>query len=501
MSETPRRNERGRQRNRGGKKSFSASAPSQRRRTSDPARSVAFTVLQAVTHDDAYANLVLPSQISRARLDRRDAAFATELTYGTLRMQGSYDTVLSRCVDRELTSLDAPVLDALRLGMHQLMSMRVDNHAAVNETVALVRDRIGAGPSGLVNAVLRRAAEKNWDQWLHELTEDLSGDDALALRYAHPAWVVRALRQSLKLHGRDAEIEALLKADNAAPEVHLVGLPGVGGGAAGITEAMEHGAQASEILDGAAIYSGGDVGRLPGVSAGAVRVQDSGSQWMARALAEPAVLPGERWLDLCAGPGGKAALLAALAAEFGATLTANEPSDHRAELVRTALSPIDPDAWSVRAADGRTIAEATEHEFDRILVDAPCTGLGALRRRPESRWRRQPRDIPELTALQSELLDAAVGVLAADGLLAYVTCSPHMAETVLQVEDLMKRHPELELLDAHEVAHDVALPAGQQLIADRPETAHPTASRCVQLWPHVHSTDAMFLALFRKQAV
>ena len=510
-----RRNEKGRERNRGGNsgsagtqgRGFSASAPAQRKRRADPARLTAFTVLRAVSRDDAYANLTLPAEIRRARLDKRDAGFATELTYGTLRGTGTYDAILSACVDRPLEQLDAPVLDALRLGAHQLLNMRVETHAAVDETVALVRAQIGAGPSGLVNAVLRKVSAKTLSAWTEHLSAQrgLSGDDALGLTHAHPAWVVRAMKQSLRLHGRGSELGALLQANNAAPEVHLIELPGtteVDGERLRSAEAA--GATLSTVIDGAAIFSGGDVARLPGAREGQLRVQDIGSQWVARALAA-AELPAregvtERWLDLCAGPGGKAALLAALAAQRGITLLANEPAPHRAKLVSSAMEAVDPQAWSVRTGDGRTIAEASEGEgFQRILIDAPCTGLGSLRRRPESRWRRTPKDLAGLTALQLELLDSAVTVLAPGGLLAYVTCSPHMAETVIQVDDLLRRHPELKLLDAHEAMRAAAKEPGVELLAET--TVQPgseTAARCVQLWPHVHGTDAMFFALLQR---
>ncbi|MCH8559512.1 RsmB/NOP family class I SAM-dependent RNA methyltransferase [Nesterenkonia sp. DZ6] len=518
-----RRNEKGRERNRGGKgaagqgkadqgkgaaaRGFSAAAPAQRKRRADPARLTAFTVLRAVSRDDAYANLTLPAEIRAKRLDKRDAGFATELTYGTLRGTGTYDAILSACVDRPLGELDSPVLDALRLGAHQLLNMRVETHAAVDETVALVRAEIGAGPSGLVNAVLRKVSAKTLSEWTEKLSADrkLSGDDALALTHAHPAWVVRALRQSLRLHGRGTELEALLRADNAAPEVHLVELPGTSPAEGDrLRSAQQAGAVASTALTGAAIFRGGDVARLPGTREGQLRVQDIGSQWVTRALAD-AELPGEsdtaeRWLDLCAGPGGKAALLAALAAQRGASVLANEPAAHRAKLVTKALAAVDPQAWTVRTGDGRTIAEASVGSgFQRILVDAPCTGLGALRRRPEARWRRTPGDLSGLTALQQELLDAAVGVLAPGGLLAYVTCSPHMAETVIQVDDLLRRHPELVLRDAHEPMRAAAEDAGAALLRDEQGSASTeTAARCVQLWPHVHGTDAMFFALLQR---
>ncbi|MCV7666813.1 rRNA small subunit methyltransferase B [Micrococcus luteus] len=509
-----RRDAQGRTRNRGrsgaGRK-YSAQAPSQRSRTADPARRVAFGVVRSVHAEDAYANLVLPARIRQARLDRRDAGFATELAYGTLRGLGLYDAILTRCVDRPLEKIDPPVLDALRLGAHQLLGMRVPAHAALDATVSLVRAEIGAGASGFVNAVLRRVAERPLEEWLADVAPADGGDAALAVRASHPVWIVRALRQALAAHrgtrhiaDRDAELAALLEADNAPPVVNLVALP-VAGGAEALAAALDDGAEPGPLAPDSALHSGGDAGRLPGVREGVLRVQDAGSQLTARALAQAPVPAAEgraeRWLDLCAGPGGKAALLAALAAERGATLVANEVAPHRADLVRQALAAVPADAWTVRAGDGRTIADAPEAApaFDRVLVDAPCTGLGALRRRPESRWRRTPADLAELTGLQAELLDAAVSVLAPGGVLAYVTCSPHVAETVVQVQDLVRRHPELELLDARTALDTVAL---DDLRLDEAEPAGApkpgdVVARTAQLWPHRHGTDAMFLALLR----
>ncbi|MDZ5075961.1 RsmB/NOP family class I SAM-dependent RNA methyltransferase [Nesterenkonia sp. HG001] len=521
-----RRDAAGRQRHRGGAdgsraRNRSAEAPSHRRREADAARRTAWRVLRAVSRDDAYANLTLPAEIRRARLDRRDAGFATELAYGALRGQGTYDAIIAACVDRPLKDLDAPVLDALRLGAHQLLGMRVDAHAAVSETVALVRGEIGAGPGGFVNAVLRRISAQDRDAWLAQLIRErgltAGSDEELGLRHAHPAWVVRSLKQALRLAGRGEELPELLAADNAAPEVHLVDLPGAGEDR--LTSAVEAGAERSTLLDGAAVFRGGDVGRLPGVREGELRVQDIGSQWIARALAtarppearEPDAA-GEHWLDLCAGPGGKAALLAALAAQQGAVLVANEPAAHRAELVRRALSPVSDSAWQVREGDGRGIGKdpevrgriAARGGFDRILVDAPCTGLGALRRRPEARWRRSPSDLAELTVLQEELLDAAAEALAPGGLLGYATCSPHMAESVVQVEDLLRRRPDLRLLDAHDAMRDTGTPEAAQLLTPASQGADDgtggTAGRMVQLWPHVHGTDAMFFALLHRPA-
>ncbi|MER1995827.1 MAG: transcription antitermination factor NusB [Arthrobacter sp.] len=488
------RNAKGHQRSRPSVRSRTAAAPSQRTRAADPARLVAFEVLRAVSGEDAYANLVLPKSIRKHRLDKRDAGFATELAYGALRGQGTYDAILARCVDRPLSKLDPAVLDALRIGAHQLLAMRVPAHAALDQTVGLARAVIGAGPSALINAVLRKVAARNLDEWTALLTED--EPDAVkrsAIEHSHPEWIVRALRQSLVAHGRSVEeIADLLEADNAAPVVNLVALPGLGS----LDEAREAGAVDGKLVKDSALFAAGDVGRLESVRAGTTRVQDAGSQLVARALAElelDGVEPDEdgveKWLDMCAGPGGKATLLAALAHEKGAVILANEPAPHRAQLVRQALEAVPGETWNVRTGDGRTVAEDYPETFDRILVDAPCTGLGALRRRPESRWRRQPGDVGELGSLQRELLTTAVDAVKPGGVVAYVTCSPHPAETKAVVADVLRRRNDLELLDAGAALDAVSLPGSL-------EAGHESTA---QLWPHIHQTDAMFLALIRRK--
>ena len=494
-----RRDEAGRERNRSATRNRTEAAPGQRTRVADPARLVAFEVLRAVSADDAYANLVLPTRIRRHGLDRRDAGFATELTYGALRAQGTYDAILTKCVDRPLSELDPAILDALRIGAHQLMAMRVPTHAALDQTVGLARAVIGAGPSGLVNAVLRKVAAKELPQWLEQLTEGLSDEVKIAsIEHSHPEWIVRSMRQALVAHGREvSEITALLQADNEAPVVNLVALPGLGD----LSEAFEAGFAPGELVTGSALSSGGDLSRLESVREGSVRVQDAGSQLVARALAGVEIASEqndgeERWLDLCAGPGGKAALLAALAVEKGAWLLANEPAVHRAKLVSQALAAVPHDGWTVRTGDGRDIGKEHPEAFDRILVDAPCTGLGALRRRPESRWRRQLSDVTELGPLQRELLASALAAVKPGGVVAYVTCSPHVAETIAVVEDVMRKRDDLELLDAGAALDAVSLSG--DLRAGNTTSTIAAHQKMAQLWPHVHQSDAMFLALIRK---
>jgi 16S rRNA (cytosine967-C5)-methyltransferase len=438
-----------------------------------------------VATQDAYANLVLPALLRERRLSARDAAFATELTYGTLRMRGLYDAVLARCVNRELDQLDEGLHDALRLGVHQLVGMRVPAHAAVSETVALVRQRVGHGPGGLTNAVLRKVADRDVGEWVEAVAPSAESDPLghLSVAHSHPLWVVRALREALAARAvapdqLDDELAALLAADNAAPQVTLVARPGLVEPA----ELLEAGGRPGRWSPYAVGWPGGDPGQLEAVRQGRAGIQDEGSQLVATALAQ-APLEGtdERWLDLCAGPGGKAALLGALAAQRGARLTAVEQAPHRAELVRSAVAALG-DAVQVRIADGRLVGEREPGAYDRVLVDVPCSGLGALRRRPEARWRRTPADLATLAPLQRALLASALDAVRPGGVVAYVTCSPHVAETRLVLDDTLRRRTDTELVDASAL---VPVPAS-------------AGSGTVQLWPHRHGTDAMFLALLRR---
>lgn len=513
-----RRNAQGRERNRQSqsRRDFSSSAPSARRRSSDPARLTAYQVINAVVQDDAYANLVLPKMIRANHLDHRDAGFATELCYGTLRNQGTYDAILAHCADRPIEKTGQQIMTALRMGAHQILSMRVPAHAALNSTVALARAEIGSGPAGFINAVLRRVSEREPDEWQEIIQADAKDDyTRLALAKSHPAWIVRGFRQALAAHGRSAEeIEQLLDADNAAPVVNLVALPGIGS----LDEALDRGADEGTLVEGSAYYASGDLGRLDSVRDGSVRAQDVGSQLVARALAAaPLDGPDKAWLDLCAGPGGKAALLGALGAQLGAKLLANESAKHRAKLVEKSLNPLPQGSYKVVVGDGQEIAPTVSKQallpqgmkagqlFDRVMVDVPCSGLGALRRRPEARWRKTPRDIAELLPLQKQLFDAAAEQTRAGGVIAYVTCTPHMAETQNIVLDILK-DGKVELLDSGAILKNVALQdaTGESVLAGELDPSHAIdekhpAQTTAQLWPHLHNTDAMFLALFRKK--
>lgn len=449
------------------------------------ARRIAYDTLRAVHESDAYANLLLPTAIARAELSPADAALTTELTYGTLRRQGTYDAVIAIAADRPVTSIDPAVLDALRLGVHQLLSTRVASHAAVNESVELARAAGGRGAAGFANAVLRRVSRDTPGDWMtHVAASARSDDEQLGLLFSHPVWVVRAFRRALAAEGRADELEALLTADNASPRVTMAALPG-------LAEAPDD-ARRTPFSPIGFRLGGGDPDQTVRGSDGRIRVQDEGSQLAALALTRAVpVAEGERWLDLCAGPGGKTAVLAAEALAHGARLEANEISPARAGLVRQALAGVPLDV-PVSEEDGRTRAEAAPATYDRILVDAPCTGLGALRRRPEARWRKSPGDVPALTTLQRELLTAAVGALKPGGVVAYVTCSPHLAETSAVIADIRREWDGvLEEVSARDVVTSLS-------DADPALPAQADGSGRAQLWPHRHNTDGMSISLLRR---
>lgn len=449
------------------------------------ARLAAFDVLTAVREQDAYTNLALTPALRRRRCSGRDAAFATELVSGTIRRQGTYDAVLAANVNRPLSDVDPTVLDALRLGTHQLLAMRVPSHAAVGTTVDLVRSVIGHRPAGFVNAVLRRVAEHDLPGWIRRVAPDPSTDPVgfASVAHSHPRWVVEHFAAALQ---STSELDALLEANNAAPRVTLAVRPGV----STVEELVAAGGTASAMSPYAVELAGGDPREVAAVAEGRAGVQDEGSQLVSLALAgAPVEGRDERWLDMCAGPGGKSALLAAVAGERGARLLASDRQPHRAELVASATAALtgagDERLLGVIAADGRRPAWRAA-SFDRVLVDAPCSGLGALRRRPEARWRRTAADLDDLVPLQKALLHSALESVRVGGVVGYATCSPVLAETAQVVSSVLENREGVVLEDAAPLFESVPPPYDGPLLGT------------VQLWPHRHGTDAMFFALLRR---
>ena len=445
------------------------------------ARQVAFDLLNKVTLEDAYANLLMPNLLRKSGLDTRESAFAQELGFSTIRWQYTYDCILDSVSSRPVAEIDPALLNALRLGAHQLLNMRVPAHAAISETVELVRKNLGEKVVGFSNGVLRRVSEKGLDAWLRILAEGKNEVERLAITYSHPVWIVQALRQALIADGLEDELEALLRSNNTPADVNLVALPGM--------VSRDEYRQEGVVLDrhspfGFSVESGRP-DELENFGSG-LRVQDEGSQLAALALENfRSVEQRERWLDLCAGPGGKAALLAALAKQSGAVLTANEVQEHRADLVREALFTVDPKV-RVMVEDGRLFGDMMPNKFQRILIDAPCTGLGALRRRPEARWRKSAADLKVLTSLQFELLASGYEALAPGGLLLYVTCSPHLSETTAIIDKAIRNLGATVL--------DLTSFMNSEYMND----SLPQGRKTVQLHTQRDNTDSMFMALLTK---
>ena len=426
----------------------------------DNPRLLAFEVLAEVGLQGAYSNLILPKALSESILEANDRALATELVYGTLRMQGRHDHFISAASDRSLEQIDPKALIVLRLGTHQLKQMRVPSHAAIYESVELAKKVVGKSTASFVNAILRKIDSLDFEQ-LSKPTQEYA---RLALEYSHPEWIVSSYFDSLK---NSSDVISLLQANNNPAKPTLIAWPGL----AAQGELLEAGALAIVRSSVAATFDGnpGDIAAIRERRAG---VQDLGSQLVVEKFYDQ-FKPNLRWLDLCAGPGGKAAYLSALLKRDGGSLLANEISNERAKLVSQVMQH-----GEVNVCDGRSMPDELG-KFDRILLDAPCTGIGALRRRPEVRWRRNLQDLKNLTQLQSELLESATRLLSPGGIIAYVTCSSHQAETKFQIKSFLKQHSNFTRISVQDERADI--------------------DGDLQLWPHRDGTDAMFLSLLRSQ--
>lgn len=414
------------------------------------ARILAWEVLLSVERDGAFSNILLPRRLRDSSLSPRDRGFATELVYGSLRMRGRCDSYIAAVSDRDLSDIDLKLLIALRLGVYQIKILKLPVHAAINESVELAKITAGRGASSYANAILRKVVD----------TEP--SERNLEVRYSHPEWIINSYRDSL----RDEEaLLAQLEANNQPAAPTLIAWPG----RCESSELIEAGAEPIEGAKRALRYNG-NPGEIPAIRERRAGVQDLGSQIVVENFLATKDGDNLRWLDLCAGPGGKAAYLDC---SLGSALIANEPAPERGELLRQVLR-----SARITAFDGREIPIELGR-FDRILIDAPCTGIGSLRRRPELRWRRTPDQLRSLIALQSQLLASAASALRPGGVIGYATCSPHLAETKFQVRDFLRSNPNFRRL---------------------PVASHPDPDGDMQLWTYRDGTDSMFLSLLQLEA-
>ncbi len=420
---------------------------------------MALDVVRRVTEGDAYSNLALAAALERAGLDERDAGLATELAYGTIRRLVALDHALGRFVNRPLTTTPNQALAVLRLGAYQILFTRVPAHAAVAETVALAPER----QRGFVNAVLRRLAESPPPRPPAGAT-----DEAISLRTGLAAWAVHELRRVLPEPQIEPAAAALAERGPVALRVNTcrTTLEDLERRLADAGVQTERG----RVHPGSLLVQAGAPAQLPGFAEGWFAVQDQASSFVVAAL-DPR--PGERVLDACAGPGGKAGHAACLVRPGGLVVAA-DVSPTRADLVRATaerlgLRPL------LLVQDGRRPALAAG--FDRALVDAPCSGIGSARRRPELLWRARKTDVAGLSRLQVGIATATAELVRPGGRLVYSVCTFPHAETDAVCDALLRRVPGLE--------------------PERLEGPDGPAER-IRLWPHRHGCDAMFIAAFRR---
>jgi 16S rRNA (cytosine967-C5)-methyltransferase len=437
----------------------------------DAARLLAFDVLHEVNRNGGYSNLLLPKVLKDSNLDERDRGFATELVYGTLRMQGRHDWILSQASDRPWIEVDAALVDVARLGAHQLFEMRVPVHASVSATVELGRKVLGESKASFLNAILRKVSQKSLDNYVSDISLIDDDIERLSILHSHPVWIISAYLDQL---GTLDEVEKLLISNNIAPRPTLVSWPGL----SSQQDLINIGAVPTPFSSYGAVYDGSPAS-LDLITTRKAGVQDEGSQMVVDVFSKISA-DKDSWLDLCAGPGGKAALLSAIAKSKNIDFSANEISQVRAKLVQQVVG----DAV-VTTVDAREI-DSLGKTYGAILADVPCTGLGALRRRPEVRWRRSVSDLKALVVLQSQIIDSAIRSLQPGGIFGYATCSPHLSETRIAVSEALKRHPYMEQVDVSSFLHPDLKISG----VDRGN---------MMLWTHKHNTDAMFLSVMRKK--
>lgn len=445
------------------------------------AREAALQVLLDVDKREAYANLALGAVLGKYQPEKLDRSFTTELVYGTLRARNTLDWALGNYLRRPISGLTPVVRNILRLGAYQLLYMdRVPDSAAVNESANLARRHGHAGIVKFVNGVLRNLA-RGKDKLPYP---DPAADPvaSIALRHSHPEWLVRLW---LDEFGYDGTVALCMANNQAAPNsVRVNSLK------TEITELMallrgmgitaERGRYAADCL-----YLSGFValGELAPFRDGLFQMQDESSILVGQAVSPQ---PGARVIDVASAPGGKATHLAQLMQNRGEIL-ALDVHEHKIGLIEENCRRLGVTIVNTMLTDARTLPEKYSGRADYVLVDAPCSGLGVLRRRPDARWRKSLEQIRELTVLQAQILEAAAAVLQPGGVLVYSTCTITREENYGQVMNFLAAHPNFSLESI----------AG--LVPESLDHAGTLQRGYLQILPHLHGLDGFFMARLRKQ--
>ncbi|HWP65180.1 MAG TPA: 16S rRNA (cytosine(967)-C(5))-methyltransferase RsmB [Candidatus Limnocylindria bacterium] len=444
------------------------------------ARSVAHEVLVRVETSDAFADVLLGERLAASALAEDDARLCTQLVYGTLAWQGRLDHHLAALFRRPLARLDPAVLCALRLGLYQLLFLtRVPAYAAIDTSVSLVAG-LGRGARGLVNALLRRAAAGPHTLALPPAAERTR---RLAVEWSHPEWLVERWAAELPA----GELEALLRADNEPPPTAVRVNPARGERAAIVAELAARSvvARAGRWASTAVVIERGGTRALGGqlLASGRVSFQSEASQLVVDLLAPRA---GATILDACAAPGGKTTAIAERLGGRGRVL-ALDPRRTGLDRLGSECRRLGLSGVLAAVADARF--PPARPGFDAVLVDAPCSGLGTLRRHPETRWRRRPEDIPRLAALQKAMLDRVAGLVRPGGVLVYAVCTITREETEGVLRDFLAAHPTFGV----EPGGAVLAPAAADVVS---------GDGCVRTFPHRHGLDGFFaVRLARRDAL
>jgi 16S rRNA (cytosine967-C5)-methyltransferase len=450
------------------------------------ARKIAYDVLRRVESEGAYASDLLHAELG-ADVKPSDAALATELTLGVLRWRRLLDFLLERQLKKPIERLDLPVALALRLGLHQLRFLeKIPARAAVNESVELVKRARKSSAASLVNAVLRRAASEAKSPVEKFLPPDLPPAERLGISHSHPTWMVE--RWLVRL-GEPSTL-ALLEANNRTPRLACA-VHDPAERDAIIRELEKSGLRVEPgcLLKTAFAASGGSPARTAAFRAGEISIQDEASQAIPLLLD---VHPGDRVLDLCAAPGGKTPTLARAAGRNGFVIAADRHA-HRlramqSQFQRLGLAGVD--LVELDAAQPLPFRSP----FDRILLDAPCSGTGTLARHPEICWRLRPALLSEFHALQSRMLRSALAQLAPGGRLVYSTCSIEPEENEKVVAEALQAEPSVSRVPAAQAAPSLA----PHLATGVDPAALFDSSGFFRTSPAAHHTDGFFAALLEK---
>lgn len=446
-------------------------------------RSLALQVLTAVEQEGAYSNLLLGGALQKSGLSGPDAGLATELVYGTIQRLNTIDFLLEPFVTKGMAKLAPWVRNLLRLSFYQLYYLdRIPPHAVVNEAVNLAKKRGHQGISGMVNGVLRNVLRRKEEL---KLPEGLSSVQRIALEHSHPEWLVA---RWLEQYGEQTT-EAICRANNEPPSISIRVNRAKTSRDDMLRLLKEQGLSAvpSKLAqDGILVEGGGNMALTPWYREGLISVQDESSMLVAEALNPEA---GMSVLDCCAAPGGKTCHIAEMMQGSGRVL-ANDIHPHKAKLVEDQANRLGLTNIDLSTGDASKLGERFEqNSFDRILLDAPCSGLGVIRRKPDLKWAKTAGDIAEIAGIQHAILDTAGDLLKPGGLLVYSTCTIEPRENVDMVSNFLNRHPEFELATDKPPSWET-----EPLVA-----ASARGSIGLQILPQDAHSDGFYIARLRKK--